>query len=212
MNRKEIPLALQPDLKFRYECTDEPIHDLAKCAGMSPDVFRRRAKELGWKAKNLDRRGRRQMILVRAVEEPFITREDFEQGCASIPDGDKPADAASLARRIRGAIERELAAIEVARKTIDPARSVQTESITRVLMGLTRALQEARQLEVAALRPVAAPQQQESKAEAIDDDAVPADRDELRRVLAQRMADFMASRVDGGLPRARTDKMDEGSQ
>jgi hypothetical protein len=196
MKRKEIPVALLPDLKFRYECTDEPIHDLAKCAGMSPDVFRKRAKELGWKAKNLDRRGRRQMILVRAVEEPFITPDEFAQGCAGIAARDEPADAASLARRIRGAIERELAAIEVARRTIDPARSVQTESITRVLTGLTRALQEARQLEVAALRPVTASQQQDSKAEAIDDDAVPTDRDELRRALAQRIADFVASQTD----------------
>lgn len=196
MKRKEIPVALLPDLKFRYECTDEPIHDLAKCAGMSPDVFRKRAKELGWKAKNLDRRGRRQMILVRAVEEPFITPDEFAQGCAVIAESDEPADAASLARRIRGAIERELAAIEVARRTIDPARSVQTESITRVLTGLTRALQEARQLEVAALRPVTASQQQDSKAEAIDDDAVPTDRDELRRALAQRIADFVASQTD----------------
>jgi hypothetical protein len=208
MKRKEIPVALQPDLKFRYECTDESIRNLARCAGMSVEPFRLRVKELGWRAQRLDRIGRRQMVTIRAVEEPFVTPEHYEAGRATIQQGGEAVDTLTLAGRIRGAIERELAAIEQARKKIDSRHSVHTESVARVLTGLTRALQEARRLEVGALPPSVPLPSQEQKAGDVDDDPVPTDRDELRRALAERIEKFVASRTAPGLSGDPKDDVD----
>jgi len=185
MNRKQIPLALQPDLKFRYECTDESVESLAKCAGMAPQTFRQRAKELGWKAQNVDRRGRRQMVMARDYEPPVITEQQFEEARLKLPIDGEPADDIALARRIRRAVEHELAAIEIARKDIAPAQRTQTESITRILAGLTRALQEARRIEDTAVSPTAK-----------DHDDFPREFSELRRALAARLDALVAEQEE----------------
>lgn len=185
MNRKEIPAALQPDLKFRFECTDESVESLAKCAGMATQTFRQRAKELGWKPKNVDRRGRRQMVFARNYDPPVITEQQFEAARAALPKDGEAADDIEIARRIRRAVEHELAAVEFARKDIDPSQRTQTESITRILSGLTRALQEARRIEETAVAPTVK-----------DHDDFPREFSELRRALSARLDAILAERTD----------------
>lgn len=185
MNRKEIPVALRPDLKFRYECTDEPVDSQAKCAGMSPLTYRRCVKELGWRPQRVDRLGRRQMVSERPLDMPVITPEDFAEAAAILPDDGVPDDSVALARRIRLAVQRELIALERSRETIDPRFRTQTESVARVLGGLTRALQEAKRLEE-----VASPRREK------DTDDFPRDFAELRRALSQRLEAILAERED----------------
>ncbi len=185
MHRKHIPPALQPDLKFRYERTDESVESLAKCAGMAAATFRLRAKEYDWTPLNVDRRGRRQMVHARDYEPPVITEQQFEAARASIPDNGAPAGDVEIAQRIRRAVEHELAAIEFARKDIDPSKRTQTESITRILAGLTRALQEARRIEDTAVPPAAR-----------DHDDFPREFSELRRALAARLDALVAEQEE----------------
>lgn len=96
--------------------------------------------------------------------------------------------AAALVHRIGGTIERELCRIETivsGRNAV--ARRSEAESRARVLASLARTLKEVKRL-----RDEAA---QGEAAKDADDDAVPRDLDEFRRVLSRRLDEMVAGRA-----------------
>lgn len=96
--------------------------------------------------------------------------------------------AATLVHRLGGTIERELCRIETIVSGRDAgARRGEAESRARVLASLARTLKEVKRL-----RDEAA---QEESAKDADDDAVPRDLDEFRRVLSQRLDEMVAGRA-----------------
>lgn len=102
------------------------------------------------------------------------------------PPGEESA--ATLLHRIGGTIERELCRIETIVSGRDAgARRGEAESRARVLASLARTLKEVKRL-----RDEAA---QEESAKDADDDAVPRDLDEFRRVLSQRLDEMVAGRA-----------------
>jgi hypothetical protein len=102
------------------------------------------------------------------------------------PPGEESA--AALVQRIGGTIERELGRIETIVSGRDAgARRGEAESRARVLASLARTLKEVKRL-----RDEAA---QEESAKDADDDAVPRDLDEFRRVLSRRLDEMVAGRA-----------------
>jgi len=98
------------------------------------------------------------------------------------------ASAATLLHRLSGTVERELCRIETIVSGRDAgARRGEAESRARVLASLARTLKEVKRL-----RDEAA---QEESAKDADDDAVPRDLDEFRRVLSQRLDEMVAGRA-----------------
>lgn len=96
--------------------------------------------------------------------------------------------AATLVHRLGGTIERELCRIETIVSGRDAgARRGEAESRARVLASLARTLKEVKRL-----RDEAA---QEESAKDADDDDVPRDLDEFRRVLSQRLDEMVAGRA-----------------
>lgn len=96
--------------------------------------------------------------------------------------------AATLVRRIGGSIERELCRIETIVSGRDAvARRGEAESRARVLASLARTLKEVKRLRGEAA--------QEESAKDADDDAVPRDLDEFRRVLSRRLDEMVAGRT-----------------
>jgi hypothetical protein len=186
--RLEIPVAMRPQLKRDYECSLIPLDHLAARVGMSTKTLSARIRELGWRPRRVDLRGRRLPLkhpedeaAVAAVE----TAAPDKEPPGNLPDD--PADCAALALRIRRAIEQELAEIERLRMKLDPAETHKAEGIARTLAALARTLQEAMRLEDQA-RP------QTSSADAGGDDELPRDFDELRRALSQRLDALVAER------------------
>jgi len=96
--------------------------------------------------------------------------------------------AAALVHRLSGTIERELSRIETIVGGRDAgARRGEAESRARVLASLARTLKEVKRL-----RDEAA---QGEAAKDADDDAVPRDLDEFRRVLSRRLDEMVAGRA-----------------
>jgi len=96
--------------------------------------------------------------------------------------------AAALVHRLSGTIERELSRIETIVSGRDAgARRGEAESRARVLASLARTLKEVKRL-----RDEAA---QGEAAKDADDDAVPRDLDEFRRVLSRRLDEMVAGRA-----------------
>lgn len=176
--RLEIPVALRPELKRDYECSTIPVDQLAARAGMSGRTFTARIRELGWLPRRVDLRGHRLPMLPPDDTVPVAeTPDHLEPGI--VPD---PADCAALARRIRRAVEQELAEIERVRRMIDPAETAKAEGIARTLAALARTLQEAMRLE----------EQARAQPQYSNNDDVPRDFDELRRRLSQRLEALVA--------------------
>jgi hypothetical protein len=102
------------------------------------------------------------------------------------PPGEESA--AALVHRLSGTIERELSRIETIVSGRDAgARRGEAESRARVLASLARTLKEVKRL-----RDEAA---QGEAAKDADDDAVPRDLDEFRRVLSRRLDEMVAGRA-----------------
>ena len=176
--RLEIPVALRPELKRDYECSTIPVDQLAARAGMSGRTFSARVRELGWLPRRVDLRGHRLPMLPPDEAVPVATADHHEP--AGLPSD--PADCAALARRIRRAVEQELAEIERVRRMIDPAETAKAEGIARTLAALARTLQEAMRLE----------EQARAQPQHLNNDDVPRDFDELRRRLSQRLEALVA--------------------
>ncbi len=182
--RLEIPVALRPELKRDYECSTIPVDQLAARAGMSGRTFSARIRELGWLPRRVDLRGHRLPMLPPDETAPAATADHpvaaDHQEPAGLPSD--PADCAALARRIRRAVEQELAEIERVRRMIDPAETAKAEGIARTLAALARTLQEAMRLE----------EQARAQPQYSDNDDVPRDFEELRRRLSQRLEALVA--------------------
>lgn len=184
--RLEIPVALRAELKRDYECSLVPVDHLAARAGMSSRTFHARIRELGWRPRRTDQRGRRLPMRRHDDETPPPSLAEADTPRALPSD---PADCAALALRIRRAIEQELAEIERVRSLIDPAETAKAEGIARTLAALARTLQEAMRLE----------EQAGAHPEPSGDDDVPRDFEELRRALSRRLDAIVAER-EGAVP------------
>lgn len=117
-SRKEIPVALLPEIKRAYENASMPVEKLARHAGLSPRTFLYRVRELGW------------------------TRNGIAQG-----GGREPPGTQALAMRIRSNVERELSAFERLREMQGGGDIAKFDLAARMLTGLLRSLQEAMRLE-----------------------------------------------------------------
>jgi hypothetical protein len=202
---KTFTPALIAHLRQRYEETDEPVTALAAELGISPRTFRKHLERWGW-TKRRDRPPRdlspaQRLLLAAKAAGAAPSADSVGLGTvaceAAAPAGrdDPQQPLADLIARLQRAVEVELATVERLRAHLGTQAQapVDAERTARTLETLARTLKEVERLR--SLNAVPADRE--------DDDDLPRDLDEFRRVLARRIDAFVASRLDAGLPGQR---------
>ena len=200
----------------RYEQTDESVASIATDFAVVERTFNKYVHRWGWTprkqrpAHDLSPLNR---LLEQAKDVPAVRSDDVAAtpGPAndSVPEQDLPAlesspqalaasapgtadaDRSSMIERLWCAVEAELAAVERMRAQLgtQPQSPAEAERTARTLESIVRTLKEVDRLRSA-----------EAATTDDDDDDLPRDLDEFRRVLAQRIEAFVASRTDGTVP------------
>jgi hypothetical protein len=187
-------------MRRRYEDTDDLQTAIAAELDIDRASLNRLAKKLGWKLRK-DRPPRDLSPAVRlAIEAEHAIRAKLETeaeppasaATAVEPEQEKAnADAPalpSMAERLERAVDRELRAVELMRAVGGPQSSADAERTARTLASLTETLHRVRRLRTP-----------ETPATRSDDFDIPTDIDEFRRVLAQRIRNFVRSRTGGAI-------------
>lgn len=182
------PTTLAPDLyeniRRRWEETDESIETIAIDVGVYGRSMRRLAKRWGWKARKGD--APREMSDVMKLGLVADSALDVPPEQAGVSDRSAMP---TLIERLESAVEKELAVVETLRAQLGnlPSAPVDNQRTAQTLASLTETLSKVQRLRMAGAPATGA----------IDD--VPADADDFRRSLAERIEQFIRSRVDPGL-------------
>lgn len=184
MSRRRIEIEPELIAKARqlFEQGDTPKREIAAMLGVSESTLNSRIRQWQWVAPpaRLHRRAGRRAAVATLSERPAPI---------STPGGPMSPDRrAALVERIQGVVECEMTAIE---RMLDKAGVSDKTAVAtgaRALAVVARTLREV----VALNKPpeVTAPDD-------ADNDPVPRDIDEFRRVLARRIEAFIASRQNG---------------
>lgn len=181
--RKEFPDELIADCKQRYEDTDEPTAEIAESLGIHRRTFHDLVNELNW-AKRSERPPRDVVPPEAAPRDhapptsqlPAAWEAPAEAETSRVPAGELVPTELGLVARVERAIEHDLAAIErvIAQLRGGGGRMQEAERAARTLASLTRTLKD-----ISGLRGT-------DNVNAEEDD-IPRDIEDLRRVLAQRL-------------------------
>ncbi|HZT26701.1 MAG TPA: hypothetical protein VFA57_13465 [Pseudolabrys sp.] len=165
-------IALSPELtakvRYLYEETDVPVHEIAKMAGMSRGTLNSRVGPWGW----TPRRGRKHVLPAQAAAELAATAE------AAVPAPFEPP--LPHAERMRRLIDAVLQVAERTVRVLGPRTAAEAERTGRILALVSRTVQE--------MNAVA---QGHITADEADSDSVPRDMDEFRETLARRIRMFI---------------------
>lgn len=198
---KPISPALLAEGRRLYEHTRVPVDDIAALLGISPRTLHSRIRKWKWQRRQLripqDEPEQSSGQAARPDETEDSASQDEPQDSQDEPQ-DLQDDALleidldeAVTIRVMRAVERQLAAVEriAARLNPQPEHAEEAERAARVLVSLSRTLAALKDVRAAAAAP-----------EVEDDDTVPRDLDELRRVLSQRL-DRIVSGAAGDLLR-----------
>jgi hypothetical protein len=180
--------------RYLFEETDASLADIAFELGIHKGTVPVIADRFGWKRYVPPLRdvppATRILLKAEALERRRETAppDPAQAGAPAQPHGvDNDPAPADLAARLRRAVLNELAIVESLRERLknEPQGRVAAERTARTLSTLTDTLQKLQRLQCAV--PDNGP-----------DHEIPADIEEFRRRLAQRIEAFVASRADDG--------------
>jgi aminoglycoside phosphotransferase (APT) family kinase protein len=168
---KVIPPEDVAKARVLYETTSVSVHDIAKMLGIGTTTFMKRVKLWQWVRRN------RRLAELDAAAKANVPVEKIRK-LAARPKA--ALDRAALIARIRGAVLREVAAIEQSLATAESMqlRSPDRERAARALASLLKTLRETDTLEQALGAKEAEQEQEEGQFR---------DLDEFRRELVARL-------------------------
>ena len=209
--------ALTPEawaqIRYAYEHSDRPIHDICAEYGISTGTLRDRMRRWDWTRRRepIPREGPPAMMPPvemtlepltptpdpspqepapgRAQARPGWEGEQAECAAPIVPgnnaDTETDTDPAAIVPRLQGAVARVLPAIEatLAKLAAGPLRPREMEQTARALGALTRTLRELNAL-----------LKEHPESARDNDDPVPGDIDEFRYELARRIRAFIEAR------------------
>jgi len=172
--RKEIAPDKLAEARRLYEQTLTPTHEIWFLMGVSRSTFYARAREGNWQS--------RRYIVSGATE---MTDEKAEPDTPPEPDETEPFTAkrkAALRDRLLRAAEKKMVSIERILRTIKSDNPAQAERSARIMASLKISMREIDEL----TRP-----EPGMPHNAVDQDELPRDLDELRCELAKRVNAFV---------------------